>query len=269
MMIGGGKGEGPGGQMPRGGPRRGMVLAAGLGLRMRPITDTLPKPLIEIGGRSMLDRALDALDAHGIGEVVVNAHHLAALVERHLAKRRSPAIRLSVEADLLETGGGVKNALPLLGREPFFVINGDVLWSDGRRPTLADLTCAWDALRMDALLLLHPVATALGYHGPGDFLLSGDGRLARRPAQGSAPHLFAGLQILHPRLFADTPGGAFSLNLLFDRAIASGRLFGLVHQGGWRHVGTPADIPGAEAFVARAAGTFAPECAAAGEAAGG
>lgn len=261
MSPGGGNGE-----TMVSGPRRAMVLAAGLGLRMRPITDTLPKPLIEIGGRSMLDRALDALAAHGIREAVVNAHHLAPLVERHLAGRRSPVIRLSLEGDLLETGGGVKKALPLLGSDPFFVINGDIVWTDGPRPTLNDLDSAWDDARVGALLLLHPVATALGYHGPGDFLLAGDGRLTRRPDGGTAPYLFAGLQILDPGLFEDTPDGAFSLNLLFDRAIAAGRLYGIVHQGGWCHVGTPADIPGAQAFVARAAGAFKPGPAAAGDA---
>jgi ATP-dependent helicase/nuclease subunit B len=232
-------------------PRRAMVLAAGRGRRMWPITETLPKPLIEIGGRSMLDRVIDFLEVLGIEQVVVNAHHLAPLVERHLAKRRSPSIRLSIEAEPLETGGGVANALPLLGGGPFFVVNGDVLWRDGPVPTLADLAAAWDGRRMDGLLLLHPVATAVGYAGQGDFLLAEDGRLVRRRPGDRAPLLFAGLQILHPRLFAEAPAGAFSLNVLYDRAIAAGRLFGVVHRGGWCHVGTPADIPAAEVFLFR------------------
>ena len=236
-------------------PRQAMVLAAGLGLRMRPITERLPKTLIEIGGRSMLDRAIDGLEAVGVEQVVVNAYHLAPLIERHLARRRSPPIRLCVEAALLETGGGVANALPLLGRGPFYIVNGDVLWRDGPAPTLADLAAAWDDRRMDGLLLLHPVETAIGYAGPGDFLLGEDGRLARRQAAGRAPFLFAGMQILHSRLFAEAPTGAFSLNVLYDRAIAAGKLFGVVHRGGWCHVGTPADIPVAEAFLRRSGGT--------------
>jgi len=238
----------------RAGPRRAMVLAAGLGLRMRPITLTLPKPLIPIGGRTMLDRALDALQAHGLDHVVVNAHYLPEAIERHMAARRlavaaSPPLTVIVEPERLETGGGVTNALPLLGEGPFFVVNGDVLWRDGPLPTLAELARAWDGERMDALLLLHPLATAIGYDGPGDFFRSDDGRLVRRPPDGRAPFLFAGLQIVHSRLFEGAPAGAFSLNVLYDRAIASGRGFGVVHRGGWCHVGTPADIPAAEAFV--------------------
>ena len=232
-------------------PRRAMVLAAGRGQRMWPITETLPKPLIEIGGRSMLDRAIDFLEAQGIDQVVVNAHHLAPLIERHLSQRRSPSIRLSIEAEPLETGGGVANALSLLGGGPFFVVNGDVLWRDGPMPTLADLAATWDGGRMDGLLLLHPVATAVGYAGEGDFTLAEDGRLARRQSGSRAPLLFAGLQILHPRLFAAAPAGAFSLNVLYDRAVAAGRLFGIVHRGAWCHVGTPADMPAAEAFLRR------------------
>ncbi len=235
-------------------PRRAMVLAAGLGERMRPITLTVPKPLITIGGRTMLDRAIDALQAHGAEHVVVNAHYLADAIERHIAARRlgstaSPPMTVVIEAERLETGGGVANALPLLGEAPFFVINGDILWRDGPRPTLGELVRAWDAERMDALLLLHPLATAIGYDGPGDFSLTGDGRLVRRQPDGRAPFLFAGLQILHPRLFEDVPGDAFSLNVVYNRAIASGRAFGIVHRGGWCHVGTPGDIPSAEAFL--------------------
>ena len=218
---------------------------------MWPITETLPKPLIEIGGRSMLDRAIDFLEAQSIEQMVVNAHHLAPLIERHLSKRRSLSIRLSIETELLETGGGIANALPLLGDGPFFVVNGDVLWRDGPVPTLADLAAAWDGRRMDGLLLLHPVETAVGYAGEGDFILAASGRLARRQSGSRAPLLFTGIQILHPRLFAEAPSGAFSLNLLYDRAIAAGRLFGIVHRGGWCHVGTPADIPAAEAFLRR------------------
>lgn len=231
-----------------------MVLAAGLGLRMLPITLTTPKPLIPLAGRTMLDRALDALTAHGVEQVIVNAHHLADVLARHLDGRRRPPIRLCIEAARLETGGGVRNALPLLGSEPFFVLNGDVLWQDGSQPSLDTLAAGWDDAQMDALLLLHPLATALGYEGDGDFHRRGDGRLLRRRDGKTAPFLFAGLQILHPRLLAGSPEGAFSLNLLYDRAMAQGRLYGVEHGGRWCHVGTPADIPVAEAFLRDGAG---------------
>jgi MurNAc alpha-1-phosphate uridylyltransferase len=234
-------------------PLRAMVLAAGLGERMRPITLSTPKPLILIGRETLLDRALDALGEHGVEQAVVNAHHLATMVERHLSGRSKPAVRLSIEADRLETGGGVRNALPLLGKAPFFVVNGDILWRDGPRPTLADLADAWDPSRMNALLILQPVATALGYDGPGDFHLQSDGRVIRRKGSERAPYLFTGLQILHPRLFVGAPEGAFSLNLLYDRAIAQGTLYAIEHAGRWCHVGTPADIPLAEAFLAEEA----------------
>jgi|APTNR8051073442_1049403.scaffolds.fasta_scaffold07778_5 MurNAc alpha-1-phosphate uridylyltransferase len=236
-------------------PAKAMVLAAGLGLRMRPITETLPKPLIRIGGRSLLDRILDRLAEAGVEESVVNVHHLAHVIEEHiedhLTQRRRPAVRLSHEAARLETGGGIAHALRLFDDRPFFAINGDVLWEDGAPPTLPALAAMWEAGRMDALLVLHPVTTARGYDGVGDFNRLADGRLQRR--QGAdAPYLFAGIQILHPRLFADAPPGPFSLNLLYDRAERAGRLFGLVHAGRWCHVGTPDDIPVAEAFLADA-----------------
>jgi N-acetyl-alpha-D-muramate 1-phosphate uridylyltransferase len=230
-------------------PRRAMVLAAGLGLRMRPITLRVPKPLIEIGGRSMLDRAIDSLEAAGVEEVVVNAHYLADAIEHHVTARRSPRLRLSLETARLETGGGIARALPLLGTEAFFAVNGDILWRDGPTPTLACLAAAWDPGRMDALLMLHPVETAIGYDGPGDFALNDDGTLSRRADGYCAPYLFAGIQILHPRLFDGAPEGSFSLNLLYNNAIATGRLHGTVHGGSWCHVGTPADIPLAEEFL--------------------
>jgi MurNAc alpha-1-phosphate uridylyltransferase len=235
-------------------PGRAMVLAAGLGLRMRPITEHLPKPLIAIGGRTLLDRILDRLAAAGVAEAVVNTHYLGPMIADHLAARRRPRIRLSPEEALLETGGGITRALPLLGPGHFFAINGDVLWRDGAVPALHALAAAWDGEAMDALLLLQPIETAVGYHGPGDFFREADGRLVRRGDASRAPYIFAGLQILHPRLFAAAPAGPFSTNVVFDQAIAAGRLAGVVHQGGWCHVGTPADIPPAEAFVAAASG---------------
>ncbi len=237
-------------------PRRAMVLAAGLGLRMRPLTETRPKPLIEVAGRSLLDRVLDQLEAAGIGDIVVNAHYLAGQIEAHVAARTAgpagPArIAVSVEAERLETGGGVAKALPLLGDEPFVVVNGDVLWQDGPRPTLTSLAEAWDGAAMDALLLLHPTATAFGYDGTGDFHIAADGRLSR-PAEGAgAPYLFAGIQILSAAVWTGLPAPPFSLNWIYDRAAAEGRLFGLVHSGSWFHVGTPDDLALAEAELAR------------------
>lgn len=230
-------------------PCRGMILAAGLGLRMRPITETLPKPLIPVAGRTLLDRAIDHLEKAGVEEVVVNAHYLAAMVERHVSHRSSPRIVLSVEEDRLETGGGVARALPLLGNDPFFVVNGDALWIDGPRPTLDVLVHAWNDDQMDCILLLHATVSAHGYDGMGDFLLAPDGRLTRRPERTIAPYMFAGVQILHPRLFEKVPDGPFSLNLLFDRAMEKGRLFGVAHEGSWFHVGTPEDLAIAERIV--------------------
>ena len=180
---------------------------------------------------------------HGIEQVVVNAHHLAPLIERHLAQRRSPPVRLCVEAERLETGGGVVNALPLLGAEPFFVVNGDVLWRDGSGPALAHLAAAWDNRRMDGLLLLASVANGAGLCRTGDFVLAEDGRLARREPGSRAPFLFAGIQILHSRLFAEAPTGAFSLNVLYDRAIAAGGCSASCIAASWCHVGYACGYP--------------------------
>ena len=227
-------------------PSHAMVLAAGRGERMRPLTDQRPKPLIEVRGEAMLDRVLDRLAAAGVGEAVVNTHHLGEMIEAHLAARSKPKIVLSPEEDLLETGGGVTKALTLLGKQPFFVVNGDVVWLDGVRPALERLAAAWDDGAMDVLLLLHPTAYALGYHGQGDFFMASGGELRRRREQEVAPFLFAGLQILHPRIFKGAPKGAFSLNLLFDRAAEAGRLWGLRHDGEWFHVGTPDSLADVE-----------------------
>ena len=231
-------------------PVRAMVLAAGKGLRLRPITLSRPKPLVEVGGQTMLDGVLDRLAEAGAAEAVVNAHYLGQMIESHLQGRTRPRIHLSHEEALLETGGGVKKALPLLGEEPFFVINGDILWRDGKVPALRRLAEAWDGARMDALLLLQPTATAVGYEGLGDFVMDQLGRLRRREEGEVAPFLFAGLQILSPGLFAGTPDGPFSLNLIYDRALAAGRLYGLRHDGAWYHVGTPEDLALVEAALA-------------------
>ncbi|MBF0354709.1 MAG: nucleotidyltransferase family protein [Alphaproteobacteria bacterium] len=222
--------------------KRGIALAAGLGLRLRPITLTTPKPLVEVAGKTLLDHALDKLADVGVEECVVNMHHLASKIASHVAARQTPRIQLSDETgELLETGGGIAKALPLLGDQPFFAANADILWTDGLgdMPALTRLKQAWESQRMDALLLLVPTQNAFGYEGAGDFFLQDDGRLQRRGKAASAPYVFAGVQVLHPRLFSDVPPGPFSLNLLYDRALADQRLYGLVHQGGWYHIGTP------------------------------
>jgi MurNAc alpha-1-phosphate uridylyltransferase len=228
-----------------------MVLAAGLGTRMRPLTNTTPKPLVRVAGRTLLDRAIDRLEEAGAEEVVVNVHHLAEQVEMHLQRRTSPTIRISREPQRLETGGGVVNALRFLGEGPFFVVNADVIWLNGPYPALARLAATWDDRHMDGLLLIHPTIDAFGYDGIGDFLMDQVGRLSRRPEAHLAPYLFTGVQVLHRRLFANVEITAFSLNLLYDRAIETGRLYAVLHDGKWLHVGTPTDIQVAESYLAR------------------
>ena len=231
-------------------PAHAMVLAAGKGLRLRPLTLSRPKPLVEVAGQTMLDGVLDRLAEAGVAEAGGNAHHLGHMIESHLQGRTSPRIHISREDTLLETGGGVKKALPLLGQAPFFAINGDVIWRDGKVPALQRLADFWDPALMDALLLLQSTASAVGYEGPGDFVMDQLGRLRRRKEGEVAPFLFAGLQVLSPALFANTPEGPFSLNLLYDRALAAGRLYGLRHDGTWYHVGTPGDLERVEAALA-------------------
>lgn len=227
------------------------VLAAGLGKRMRPVTATVPKPLVEVAGKALLDHALDRAAEAGIETAIVNVHYLPDLIEGHLARRTGgPAIQVSDErAALLETGGGIRKALPLLGDAPFVVLNSDSFWLEGPAPNLRRLIDAWDPARMDALLLVAPTATSLGYDGAGDFVMDADGRLERRGEREVAPFIYAGVAILQPGLFDDTPEGAFSLNLLFDRAIAAGRLSGMRLDGQWLHVGTPDAIRAAEERV--------------------
>jgi MurNAc alpha-1-phosphate uridylyltransferase len=231
-------------------PRRAMVLAAGLGTRMRPLTDATPKPLVTVGGKALIDHVLDRLAAACVDTAVVNVHHLADRIERHLAVRRAPNIVISDErGELLDTGGGIVKALPLFGAAPFFHLNADTIWIDGVRPNLIRLAEGFDAARMDALLLLAAASSSVGYAGRGDFAMAPDGRLRRRPEREVAPFIYAGVAILTPALFADAPRGAFSLNLLFDRAIAAGRLHGLRLEGVWMHVGTPEAVAAAEAAI--------------------
>jgi MurNAc alpha-1-phosphate uridylyltransferase len=222
--------------------RRAVILAAGMGTRMRPLTDNRPKALLPVCGRPLIDWTLDRLAAHGVERVMVNAHWQADRLIEHLARRHSPAIEVRREAAPLETGGGVRNMLDALGPEPFFVVNVDALWLDGLVSALDRLDAAWDGARMDALLLLHRVVHVHGYDGPGDFFLDPVGRLRRRRAGAVAPHLFAGVHITRPELLADEPHEAFSMTRVWDRSESDGRLFGLVHDGLWFHLSTPGDI---------------------------
>ncbi len=231
-------------------PTHGMVLAAGLGTRMRAVSETTPKPLVPLCGKPLIAYALASLGGGGVGEVVVNTHHRAEQIEAFLADyaARPGALRIHIsrEAERLETGGGVRQALPWLGEGPFYVLNSDVVLVDDDVPALDRLAAAWDGGTMDALLLLCPRARALGYEGAGDFFRDGDGRLARRGEAAAAPFVFTGVQLLHPRLFAIAPEGAYSLNRHYDEAMLAGRLFGLEHHGLMLHVGSPAGLAAAE-----------------------
>jgi N-acetyl-alpha-D-muramate 1-phosphate uridylyltransferase len=231
-------------------PRRAMILAAGFGTRMRPLTDTRPKPLVSVGGKPLIDHVLDRLAAVGVETAVVNVHHFADQMVQHLGSRQRPKIAISDEsARVLGTGGGVVNALPLLGPEPFFHVNSDTLWIEGVKPNLQRLAGAFDATRMDALLLLAATATSVGYAGRGDFSMLPDGRLRRRAEREVVPFVYSGIAILAPALFRDAPSGEFALTKLFDRAIEQERLCGLRLDGVWMHVGTPDAVAAAEAAI--------------------
>ena len=235
---------------PKTSPRTAMVLAAGLGERMRPLTEKMPKPLVPVAGMPLLDHVLDRLAAAGVERAVVNVHYLADQIERHVASRKAPQIAISDErGKLLNTGGGVVKALPKIGGEPFFHINSDTIWIDGVKPNLERLTEAFDPASMDALLLLAPSAHSIGYAGRGDFQMQTDGRLRKRGEHEVAPFVYAGAALLRPELFKDPPDGAFALTALFDRAAAAGRLHGLRLEGVWMHVGTPDAIGEAEAAI--------------------
>jgi MurNAc alpha-1-phosphate uridylyltransferase len=235
---------------PHGRPKSAMVLAAGLGTRLRPVTEIRPKALVELAGKTLLDHALDRLAEAGVENAVVNTHHLADRIERHLARRTWPRIRLSHEPEILDTGGGIAQALPLLGPDPFYVVNAKIVWQGGRKDALLQLAEAWNGAEMDGLLLMQPTATAVGYDGPGDFTMDQLGRLAWRPPQMVVPFVYAGIQILHPRLFEGAPKGAFSLHPLWSRAMEAGRLFGLRHDGAWYHIATAAGLAEVERRLA-------------------
>jgi MurNAc alpha-1-phosphate uridylyltransferase len=224
-----------------------MILGAGLGTRMRPLTDMVPKPLVRLGGRALIDHALDRLEEAGITRVVVNVHYLADQLEAHLKGRKSPQILISDErGKLLDTGGGVVNALPLIGDRPFLIHNADTAWIEGIGGSLSRLIGAWDGERMDGLMLLALAATSIGYDGHGDFNMDSAGVLTRRSERQEAPFVFAGASIAHPRMFKGAPKGAFSLNKVWDRAIAARRLYGSRLDGVWMHVGTPDALAEAE-----------------------
>lgn len=228
-----------------------MVLAAGLGKRMRPLTATRPKPLVEVAGKPLLDHVLDRIRAAGVGKVVVNVHYLADALEAHLRRRAADLdVKVSDErALLLETGGGIAKALPLIDEDSFLVANSDNLWIDGPRDAITLLTEHWDDERMDALLLLVPLARANCHSGLGDFHMDPAGRITRRRPAKVAPFVYTGIQIVSKRLFTDIPDGPFGFMLLWERAIAAGRAYGFVHQGLWFDVGTPPAIGKTEALL--------------------
>lgn len=232
-------------------PTTAMILAAGLGKRMQPLTETVPKPMVRLAGRALIDHVLDRLVDAGITKAVVNVHYLADQLEAHVSQRRMPLIAISDERDvLLETGGGVVRALPLIGDAPFIIHNSDSVWIEPATSNIVRMLEKWDAGRMDSLLLLAPTATSLGYDGRGDFDLQFDGRLRRRPMSGTAPYVFAGVSIIRPAMFRGEAERPFSLNRVWDRAIDAGRLYGLVLDGQWMHVGTPAALIDAERAIA-------------------
>jgi N-acetyl-alpha-D-muramate 1-phosphate uridylyltransferase len=228
-------------------PHKAMVLAAGLGLRMRPLTDHMPKPLVSVAGQPLLDHVLDKLAAAGVSDAVVNVHYLPDQIIEHVKTRKRPRVIISDERDkVLGTGGAVVKALPLLGPEPFFHVNADTMWIDGVRPNLARLAETFDPARMDILLLMAPTASSIGYGGRGDYSMLPDGALRQRREHQVVPFVYAGAAIMSPSIFANAPAGEFSLTRLFDRANEQERLFGLRLDGVWMHVGTPDAVQAAE-----------------------
>jgi MurNAc alpha-1-phosphate uridylyltransferase len=228
-------------------PTKAMVLAAGLGLRMRPLTDRMPKPMVPVAGKPLLDHVLDKLADANIGEAVVNVHYLPDQIIDHVARRSRPRIIISDERnEVLGTGGAVVKALPMLGDAPFYHLNADTMWIDGVRPNLARMADAFDPARMDILLLMAPTATSIGYSGNGDYAMLTDGALRKRKEHQVVPFVYAGVAIMSPALFTDAPQGEFSLTKIFDRANERERLFGLRLDGVWMHVGTPDAVQAAE-----------------------
>ncbi len=228
-------------------PTKAMVLAAGLGLRMRPLTERMPKPLVPVAGRALLDHVLDKLGDAGVSEAIVNVHYLPDQIIDHVAARAKPRVTISDERNqVLGTGGGVVKALPLLGQAPFFLVNADTMWIDGVRPNLARLAETFDPARMDILLLMAPTTSSIGYDGSGDYAMLADGALRKRREHQVVPFVYAGAAIMSPALFANAPKGEFSLTRMFDSANEQERLFGLRLDGVWMHVGTPDAVQAAE-----------------------
>lgn len=230
-------------------PTTAMVLAAGYGKRMRPMTDTMPKPMVPLNGKPLIGHVIDRLARTGVTRAVVNLHYLGEQIRDYLKSEDRLEIIFSEETDLLETGGGIKNAMTELGTEPFYTVNSDAFWLDGYEDTLVRLAREWKDDAMDGLLLLQSTVESHGYEGTGDFVADPLGRLKRRPQSEVAAWLFAGVQILHPRLFKDSPDGAWSLNVVFDKALEAGRLYGVIHDGEWFHIGTPDGLAEADAFL--------------------
>lgn len=230
-------------------PKAAMILAAGLGKRMRPLTEAAPKALVPVDGTPLIDWAIHRFRDAGVETLVVNTHHHAEQMVRHLDRVDGMAVTVAHETDVLETGGGIKNALPALGGKPFYVANCDSIWLNGPMSALERMADAWSDEVMDVLLLVTSTVEAVGYDGLGDFFCDPDGRLTRRPEAEVAPYVFTGVQIVHPRAFVDTPGGKFSMNRVFDSALEAGRLYGVVHDGVWLHVGTPHHRDEAEALL--------------------
>lgn len=231
-------------------PTKAMVLAAGLGLRMRPLTDKMPKPLVPVAGQPLLDHVLDKLEQANVTEAVVNVHYLADQIIAHVAQRRHPRVVISDERDrVLGTGGGVVKALPLLGDAPFYHVNSDTMWIDGVRSNLVCLAENFDPGRMDIMLLMAPTASSIGYSGRGDYSMLPDGALRKRKENQVVPFVYAGAAILSPAIFADAPAGEFPLTKMFDRAEEQNRLFGLRLDGLWMHVGTPDAVHAAEEAI--------------------
>jgi len=230
--------------------KRAMVMAAGLGTRMRPLTNDRPKPLVEVRGKALIDHAVDRLVAAGVEMIVVNAHYKADVLKAHLAKRKDVEIRVSEENDeLLGTGGGILKALPNFEGEPFFVHNSDSVWVEGLGHALERMKERWNPDEMDALLLMASMVTALGFEGTGDFNMDSEGRLSRVPQQRVSPYAYPGVQIVHPRIFEAAKGSSFSMNRLWDVSIENGRLYGIRLDGVWIHVGTPDAVREADEFL--------------------
>lgn len=235
-------------------PKKAFVLAAGMGQRMRPLTDNCPKPLLKVAGRTMLDRTLDALAEVGVEEAVVNRYYLGQMIEDHLKNRKSPKITISRETELLDTGGGVQKMIKFFGNEPFYVLNADIVWTDGKVPALKALADKWDSSQMDLLLLLHLAANVPSYAGAGDYYLADGSDVPVFAKNGgvTANYIFTGPRIVHPRLFDGAPQGVFSFLQLFHKAEKAGRLRGLRHTGEWYHVGTPEALDETNAILASA-----------------